>query len=105
MDELKAKAVEVTKDDYPNPILEVKNYGRFTRISFCGVDISCGVRTAKYIGFSPISGKANRILLDVEIERIMETLANISDEELITIREQLQRYKKKKSKINSTTSL
>lgn len=82
-------------NDYPKPIFEVKNYGRYTRVFFCGVDISSGIRTAEYRGFAPTDGEANRMLLDFDIERLMETFANLSDEELEAIREQLQRYKRK----------
>lgn len=81
--------------NYQKPIFEVKNYGRHTRVFFCGVDISSGIRTVEYRGFTPKDGEANRMLLDFDIERLMETFANLSDEELEAIREQLQRYKRK----------
>lgn len=82
-------------NDYPKPIFEVKNYGCFTRVLFCGVDISSGIRTAEYRGFTPKDGEANRMLLDFDVERLMEIFANLSDEELEAIREQFQRYKRR----------
>jgi hypothetical protein len=91
------ECVGMSKEEWEvacQPIFEVHNFGDRTRVKFCGIDFSTGIRHVEYTGKAKIDG-ANRITLDIDIEQFMWKLARLTDEEIELVKKKLVSYKKK----------
>lgn len=99
---MKKRKIDIKEPSFkqiPEPLFEVLNFGRSTHIKICGIDFSRGVKKLTYKGVPAFHQvKKNTILVEIEVETLLDTLANITEGELKRGAEVLEVYLKSRKK-------
>lgn len=67
-------------DNKTSPLFEIQNFGRYTHVVFCGVDLSKAIYNVQY--FAKESGAAaNRPMmrLDIDVQAFIELLERVDE--------------------------
>lgn len=77
------------------PIIEAENYGRGSKLKILGIDVSRGVKRVDYKGRKSLAERnKTRILVEIEVDALLETLANVSEEQIAEAKKRLEPYLK-----------
>lgn len=76
-----------------NQILEIKNYGKASKLFLCGIDVSTACLEVNYSSHREKTHELNGIIsVKIDISNFIEILANVSEEERKNAIDTLNKY-------------
>lgn len=76
-------------------LLEIKNYGKTSKLFLCGIDVSTACLEVNYSSHREKTHELNGIIsVKIDIPNFIEVLANISEEERKNTMDTLDKYLK-----------